>query len=86
MGRENRILPARNRHRPGRAKEPLLESVRLFDVFTDATGEKLPTDRKSLAYALTYRSPDRTLESAEVDAAHQRIVQQLLKKLPLQVR
>ena len=69
-----------------RVKEPLLESVRLFDVFTDASGEKLPTDRKSLAYALTYRSPDRTLESAEVDAAHQRIVQQLLKKLPLQVR
>lgn len=69
-----------------RVKEPLLESVRLFDVFTDPGGEKLAADRKSLAYALTYRSPDRTLESAEVDAVHQRIVQQLLKKLPLQVR
>ena len=69
-----------------RAKEPLLESVRLFDVFTDASGEKMAKDRKSLAYALTYRAPDRTLESAEVDTIHQNIVQGLLKKLPLQVR
>lgn len=69
-----------------RTKEPLLESVRLFDVFSDPSGEKMATDRKSLAYALTYRAADRTLESAEVDTVHQRIVQGLLKKLPLQVR
>ncbi len=43
-----------------------LESVKLFDVFTDDTGEKIPADRKSLAYALTYRAADRTLTDKEV--------------------
>jgi phenylalanyl-tRNA synthetase beta chain len=41
----------------------LLESVRLFDVFADA--ERLGRDRKSLAFALRFRAPDRTLTSEE---------------------
>ena len=36
----------------------LLESVRLFDVYT---GAQLGEGRKSLAYALTFRAADRTL-------------------------
>jgi phenylalanyl-tRNA synthetase beta chain len=42
---------------------PLLESVRLFDVYT---GASLGEGRKSLAYALRWRAPDRTLTSDEV--------------------
>jgi phenylalanyl-tRNA synthetase beta chain len=45
----------------------LLESVRLFDVFTDA--ERLGADRKSLAFALRFRAPDRTLTGDEAAAA-----------------
>ena len=41
----------------------LLEDVRLFDVYT---GEQVGEGRKSLAYALRFRAPDRTLTAAEV--------------------
>ena len=44
----------------------LLEAVRLFDVYT---GEQLGSDRKSLAYKLTFRAPDRTLTVEEAVAA-----------------
>jgi phenylalanyl-tRNA synthetase beta chain len=44
----------------------LLESVRLFDVYT---GEQLGAGRKSLAYKLAFRAPDRTLTVEEAVAA-----------------
>jgi phenylalanyl-tRNA synthetase beta chain len=44
----------------------LLEAVRLFDVYT---GDQVGRGRKSLAYALTFRAPDRTLTAAEAIAA-----------------
>lgn len=67
-------------------KEPLLQSAEVFDVFADSTGAKLPKDRKSIAYSLTYRSADRTLEAAEVDLAHGRILAALAKALPVVIR
>jgi len=44
----------------------LLEDVRLFDVYTS---EQLGAGRKSLAYKLTFRAPDRTLTVEEAVAA-----------------
>ncbi|WNI32969.1 phenylalanine--tRNA ligase subunit beta [Streptomyces sp. ITFR-6] len=44
----------------------LLESLRLFDVFT---GEQIGGGRKSLAYALRFRAADRTLTVDEATAA-----------------
>jgi phenylalanyl-tRNA synthetase beta chain len=58
-------------------QEPLLASVELFDVFTDPTGARVPAGKKSLAYSLTYRSPDRTLTADEVNAAHTRLKERL---------
>ncbi|WP_405986609.1 phenylalanine--tRNA ligase subunit beta [Streptomyces sp. NBC_00872] len=49
----------------------LLESLRLFDVFT---GEQIGTGRKSLAYALRFRAPDRTLTVEEATAAREAAV------------
>ncbi|WP_052850736.1 phenylalanine--tRNA ligase subunit beta [Streptomyces avicenniae] len=49
----------------------LLESLRLFDVFT---GEQLGTGRKSLAYALRFRAADRTLTADELTAAREAAV------------
>jgi len=54
-------------------REPLLESVRLFDLFIDVKGEKIPSDKKSMAISLTFRSPERTLTSDEIQAATDRI-------------
>ena len=45
----------------------LLESLRLFDVYADP--ERLGPDVRSLAYALTFRAPDRTLTVEEASAA-----------------
>jgi phenylalanyl-tRNA synthetase beta chain len=44
----------------------LLESLALFDVYR---GEPIPPGQKSLAYALRFRAPDRTLTEAEAAAA-----------------
>ena len=44
----------------------LLESVRLFDVYT---GPQVGEGRRSLAFALRLRAPDRTLTAAEASAA-----------------
>jgi phenylalanyl-tRNA synthetase beta chain len=56
----------------------LLESVRVFDLYT---GAPIPAGRKSLAFALRFRAPDRTLTEAETaqarDAAVARVVAEL---------
>jgi len=44
----------------------LLESLRLFDVFT---GEQVGAGKKSLAFALRFRAPDRTLTEEETSSA-----------------
>ncbi|MFD8208604.1 phenylalanine--tRNA ligase subunit beta [Streptomyces sp. NPDC059695] len=44
----------------------LLESIRLFDVYT---GDQVGEDSKSLAYALKFRAEDRTLTVDEASAA-----------------
>jgi phenylalanyl-tRNA synthetase beta chain len=44
----------------------LCESVRLFDLYT---GAQVGAGRKSLAFALRFRAPDRTLTEAETGAA-----------------
>lgn len=67
-------------------KEPLLQNAEVFDVFADPSGQKLASDKKSVAWSLTYRSPDRTLESKEVDEAHARMLQALLGTLPASIR
>ncbi|GGU10533.1 phenylalanine--tRNA ligase subunit beta [Actinomadura citrea] len=44
----------------------LLEAIRLFDVYT---GEQVGEGRKSLAYSLRFRAPDRTLTAEEASQA-----------------
>jgi phenylalanyl-tRNA synthetase beta chain len=44
----------------------LCEGVRLFDVYT---GDQVGVGRKSLAFSLRFRAPDRTLTEAEAGAA-----------------
>jgi phenylalanyl-tRNA synthetase beta chain len=50
---------------------PLCESVRLFDVYT---GEQVGEGRRSLAFALRFRAPDRTLTEAETADAREAAV------------
>jgi phenylalanyl-tRNA synthetase beta chain len=50
----------------------LLEDVALFDVYT---GDQVPKGHKSLAFALRFRAPDRTLTAEEIAAARQSAIQ-----------
>ena len=63
-------------------KEPLLESVELFDLFTEKVGDA----RRSLAYRLTYRDRSRTLTNEEVNAAHAKIRERLRRDLGAELR
>ena len=65
------------------AKAANLESVDLFDVFR---GKNVPAGQKSVAYAFTYRSTERTLTDAEVNSAHEKLVAQLRQGLGAVVR
>ncbi|MCK5844163.1 MAG: phenylalanine--tRNA ligase subunit beta, partial [Victivallales bacterium] len=67
-----------------KAKLKNLEKVQLFDVFRD---EKVLGDgRKSMAYSLTFRAPDRTLTDKEVNAAHEKLRERLAETLKVELR
>ncbi len=66
--------------------EPLLVSYELFDVFRDPSGEKLAADKKSVAWTLEYRSPDRTLEASEVENAHSQLLGSLKSEFQIEFR
>ena len=66
-----------------KAAGPALESVRAFDEYR---GGQLPDGRKSVAFALTFRSPDRTLTDAEVDGAMAQIRKALTKEHRAELR
>ncbi|HEX9042024.1 MAG TPA: phenylalanine--tRNA ligase subunit beta [Trebonia sp.] len=55
----------------------LLEDLRLFDVYT---GAQLAAGRKSLAYTLRLRAPDRTLTAAEATAARDAAVSEATRR------
>lgn len=63
------------------AQEPLLVKTEIFDIFTDATGQRVPMGKKSVAYTLTYRSTERTLTADEVATAHNRLKERLKAEL-----
>ncbi|WP_138752578.1 phenylalanine--tRNA ligase subunit beta [Paenibacillus sinopodophylli] len=61
----------------------LLESVRIFDVFT---GEKLGAGKKSVALSLVYRHGERTLTDEEVTELHGKVVLQLEQSFAAELR
>jgi phenylalanyl-tRNA synthetase beta chain len=62
---------------------PQIESVRLFDCYR---GAPIPTGKKSLAYSIAYRAPDRTLTDDEVNTLHAEVMQRLVTRFRLEVR
>ncbi len=65
------------------AAGPLAERVFIFDRFT---GGSVPAGSLSLALRVVYRSPDRTLTDAEVDASHAKVVLELDKRFGATLR
>ncbi|SES91583.1 phenylalanine--tRNA ligase subunit beta [Stigmatella erecta] len=56
----------------------LVEDALIFDVYT---GKPIPEGKKNLAYAIRYRSQERTLTDGEVGEAHQRIIAEVNQRL-----
>ena len=54
----------------------LLESIQLFDVYE---GEQVGPGKKSAAFSLVFRSPEKSLEAAEVNKIVDRILKELEK-------
>ncbi|MBI4280240.1 MAG: phenylalanine--tRNA ligase subunit beta, partial [Armatimonadetes bacterium] len=65
------------------AAGPLLEHVEVFDVYQ---GPPVPAGHKNLAYSLTFRAPDRTLEAGEVDAVMVSVRAAVEQRLQAQIR
>jgi phenylalanyl-tRNA synthetase beta chain len=61
----------------------LVRRAQLFDVYT---GEPVPPGKKSLAFSVTYQSPDHTLTDEEVARAHRGIVERLKRQLEATLR
>jgi phenylalanyl-tRNA synthetase beta chain len=62
---------------------PLVNEVSLFDVYS---GDKIPSGKKSLAFSVRFRSPERTLTDEEVDRAQGKIVDRLQRELGAALR
>jgi phenylalanyl-tRNA synthetase beta chain len=61
----------------------LVRRAQLFDVYT---GEPVSAGKKSLAFSVTYQSPDHTLTDEEVARAHRGIVERLKRQLGATLR
>lgn len=60
-----------------------VEAVELFDLYT---GQGLPEGKKSLAFSLSFRSPERTLTDDEVNAAFAKIQRDIAADGTISVR
>ena len=60
-----------------------MEDVELFDQYK---GPNIPSGHKSLAFRIRYRSYERTLTDDEVSNMHQRVIENVLKKLNVTIR
>jgi phenylalanyl-tRNA synthetase beta chain len=61
----------------------VIETCLLFDVFS---GTPLPEGKKSLAFSLDLRAPDRTLTDEEADAVVRSIAARLASEFGAQLR
>ena len=66
-----------------RKGKKILEDIKLFDVYRH---EKIGKDKKSVAYALTFRSKDRTLTDDEINETMDGIIKELENSLKAELR
>ena len=57
-----------------KAAAKTLEDVKLFDIYR---GEKLGAGKKSVAYSITLRAPDRTLTDEEINGTMEKVLKAL---------
>jgi phenylalanyl-tRNA synthetase beta chain len=62
---------------------PLIRDVELFDVYA---GDHLPSDKKSLAFRISYQSDERTLSAGETDEVQAKLIKHLEEKFSASLR
>jgi phenylalanyl-tRNA synthetase beta chain len=67
----------------GTAGSNLIESIRVFDLYQ---GKNIPTGKKSLAFGMKFRLPDRTLTDDEVNQALAKIITALQDRFKAELR
>lgn len=60
-----------------------MQDVEIFDLYK---GANIPDGQKSIAVRVRYRSGERTLTDEEVNRIHQRVVDNLMKKINITIR
>jgi len=66
-----------------KAGGPLLEKVELFDIYE---GNQIPKGYKSMAYALSFRDPEKTLKDEGVNKISEKIIKALEIELDAKLR
>lgn len=62
---------------------PLITETHLFDLYR---GAPIPAQKKSLAYSISYRAPDRTLTAQEVNTLHTQVIEHIVRTLGVEIR
>ena len=65
------------------AQDELVAGAQVFDVYE---GEGIPTGKKSLAFSVTYQSPEHTLTDEEVAKAQRAILERLKREVGAELR
>ena len=60
-----------------------LEKVTLFDIFES---ENIGANKKSMAYSVSYRAPDRSFTDDEVNGMHEKVREALVSRLGAELR
>jgi len=81
MDREQPVGPVLDAIR--KACDDILESVELFDIYQ---GNQLQEGKKSVAFAMVFRAPDRTLTDADVNKRMDKIISMLEHKYKARLR
>ena len=66
-----------------RSVDPLIMVLELFDQYE---GKGVPEGSLSLAFHISYASPERTLKGEEADKAHQKLTKMLEQKFEAKIR
>lgn len=61
----------------------LIEEIKLFDIYK---GKQIPQGKKSVAYSVVFRDPNKTLEEQDVNQVMEKILKRLEEKLHVELR
>jgi len=80
---DDSITAAELMHEIYEAGGPILEDVRIFDLYK---GKQIEKGKKSIAFAFSFRASNRSLKSSEIQKAHEDIAARLRDRFNAEIR